>query len=95
MNITKDTVRKMAHLARLELNESEEQSMANDLTKIIGWMEQLNEVETTDIKPLTHISHEINVFRDDIAHNQLNRADGLKNAPQANDSYFIVPKVME
>lgn len=93
--ITQDTVQKMAHLARLELSEKEEQSMANDLTKIIGWMEQLNEVETTGIEPLTHISEEINVFREDVAYNQLNRADGLKNAPQANDAYFIVPKVME
>jgi aspartyl-tRNA(Asn)/glutamyl-tRNA(Gln) amidotransferase subunit C len=93
--ITQDTVQKMAHLARLELSEKEEQSMANDLTKIIGWMEQLNEVETTGIEPLTHISEEINVFREDVANNQLNRADGLKNAPQANDAYLIVPKVME
>lgn len=95
MKIEQQTVKKMAHLARLELTEQEEVKMVEDLSKILDWMDQLKELDTTEVAPLTHMSEEVNVFREDLAKNQLSREKGLKNAPKQDGEYFLVPKVIE
>lgn len=95
MKIEQQTVKKIAHLARLELSEQEEVKMVEDLSKILDWMDQLKELDTTAVEPLTHMSEEINVFREDVAKNQLTREQGLKNAPKQDGEYFLVPKVIE
>ena len=95
MNIDIETIRKIAHLARLELKPEEEQQMSVDFAKILDWMDQLNELDTTDIQPLMHMHREVNVFREDVAKNELTKEQGLYNAPQKNEDYFMVPKVME
>ena len=95
MKITKETVEKIAHLARLDINPTEAAAMQTDLTKILNWMEQLNEVDTEGIEPLTHMSSEVNVLRKDEAKNTLSREAGLKNAPEQTEEYFTVPKVVE
>ncbi len=95
MEIDKKTVEKMAHLARLELSEQESEKMVEDLSKILNWMDQLKELDTTHVQPLTHMSEEVNIFREDIAKNELSREKGLKNAPSHNGEYFQVPKVIE
>ncbi|RYU94711.1 Asp-tRNA(Asn)/Glu-tRNA(Gln) amidotransferase subunit GatC [Emticicia agri] len=95
MKIEQQTVKKIAHLARLELSEPEEVKMVEDLSKILDWMDQLKELDTTAVEPLTHMSEEVNVFREDIANNQLSREKGLKNAPKQDGEYFLVPKVIE
>jgi aspartyl-tRNA(Asn)/glutamyl-tRNA(Gln) amidotransferase subunit C len=95
MKISEETIDKMAHLSRLELSDSEKESMKNDLTNIVTWMEQLNEVDTSGIEPLTHMSEEVNVFRDDVPNNNISRIDALVNSPANDDLYFSVPKVIE
>lgn len=95
MKIDEGTVNKIAHLSRLELSKEESTRMVEDLSKILDWMEQLNEVDTTDVEPLTHINQDVNVFREDVADNQLSRERALKNAPLKNETYFMVPKVIE
>ncbi|RFS15478.1 Asp-tRNA(Asn)/Glu-tRNA(Gln) amidotransferase subunit GatC [Emticicia sp. C21] len=95
MKIEQQTVKKIAHLARLELSEQEEVKMVEDLSKILDWMDQLKELDTTAVEPLTHMSEEVNVFREDVANNQLTREQGLKNAPKQDGEYFLVPKVIE
>jgi aspartyl-tRNA(Asn)/glutamyl-tRNA(Gln) amidotransferase subunit C len=95
MIIDQKTVEKMAHLSRLELSEQESEKMVGDLSKILNWMDQLKELDTTNVEPLTHMSEEANVFREDIAKNTLSREKGLKNAPSQNGEYFQVPKVIE
>ena len=95
MKIDKKTVEKMAHLARLELSEQEEGKMVEDLSKILNWMDQLKELDTSNVQPLTHMSEEVNVFREDVVKNELAREKGLKNAPSQNGEYFQVPKVIE
>jgi len=95
MKIEQQTVKKIAHLARLELSEQEEVKMVEDLSKILDWMDQLKELDTSAVEPLTHMSEEVNVFREDIAKNQLTREQGLKNAPKQDGEYFLVPKVIE
>ncbi|CAH0997187.1 Glutamyl-tRNA(Gln) amidotransferase subunit C [Emticicia aquatica] len=95
MKIDQKTVKNIAHLARLELSEQEEVKMVEDLSKILNWMDQLKELDTTNVEPLTHMSEEVNVFREDVAKNELSREKGLKNAPSQNGEYFQVPKVIE
>ncbi|NBA87064.1 Asp-tRNA(Asn)/Glu-tRNA(Gln) amidotransferase subunit GatC [Emticicia sp. CRIBPO] len=95
MKIDEGTVQKIAHLSRLELSREDSTKMVEDLSAILDWMEQLNEVDTTGIEPLTHINPDVNVFREDVADNQLSRERGLRNAPLKNEEYFMVPKVIE
>jgi aspartyl-tRNA(Asn)/glutamyl-tRNA(Gln) amidotransferase subunit C len=95
MNIDQSTVKNIAHLSRLELNETEQHEMVSSLSKILTWMEQLNEINTDGVEPITHMSEEVNIMREDVANNALSREDGLKNAPKAIGEYFGVPKVIE
>jgi len=95
MQIDKDTLHKIAHLARLEIKTEEEDALLKSLENVLSWMEHLNELDTTDIAPLTHLSAEINVMRDDIAGSHLSRQEGLFNAPSQDGTYFSVPKVIE
>ncbi|QIX60713.1 Asp-tRNA(Asn)/Glu-tRNA(Gln) amidotransferase subunit GatC [Hymenobacter lutimineralis] len=89
------TLRQLAHLARLEFDPAKEQQMLGDLNKILDWVDQLRQLDTTDVEPLVHLSHEINVLRPDEAHNSISHADGLRNAPRKDSDYFRVPKVLE
>jgi len=89
------TLRKLAHLSRLELDESKEQKMLGELNKILNWVEQLRELDTANVEPLVHLSHEVNVLRPDEAKNTVNHQDGLRNAPRKDSDYFRVPKVLD
>lgn len=95
MNIDIETIKKISHLARLELKPEEEQQMSSDFAKILDWMDQLNELDTSNVEPLMHMHQGVNIFRKDIAKNELTKAEGLINAPQKNEDYFMVPKVKE
>ncbi len=95
MNINKETLHKIAHLARLNFEGHSEEEMITSMNDMIHWVEQLKEVDTDGVEPLTHMSEEINVLRDDIVKPHLSHERGLKNAPQKDSDYFRVPKVME
>ena len=95
MEIDLATIRKIAHLARLELKPEEEQQMSGDFAKILEWMNQLNELDTKNVEPLMHMHIGVNVFRKDVSNNELTKKEGLVNAPLNNDDYIMVPKVME
>lgn len=95
MQIDKDTLHKIAHLARLEVKPEEEAPLLKSLESVLSWMEQLDELDTTDVAPLTHISEEINVMREDVVGNHLPRKQALVNAPSQDGTYFRVPKVIE
>ena len=89
------TIRGLAHLARLEFNETKEQEMLSDLNKILNWMDKINELNTDHVEPLIHMSEEVNVMREDVAQNTVSHEEGLRNAPKKDSDYFRVPKVME
>ena len=89
------TIRKIAHLARLEFNEEKEQEMLQDLNKILNWVDQLRELDTESVEPLIHMSEEVNVVREDLAQNTVSHDEALKNAPKKDSDYFRVPKVLE
>ncbi|HNP18288.1 MAG TPA: Asp-tRNA(Asn)/Glu-tRNA(Gln) amidotransferase subunit GatC [Fulvivirga sp.] len=95
MKIDKELLNKTAHLARLEFDDSAAEEMMSDMTKIITWVEKLNEVDTENVAPLTTMSHEINVLRNDEVKPHLSHERALKNAPKKDADYFRVPKVME
>jgi aspartyl-tRNA(Asn)/glutamyl-tRNA(Gln) amidotransferase subunit C len=95
MNIDIQTIRKLAHLARLEFDEAKEQEMQQDLTKILDWMDKLRELDTSAVEPLIHMSEEVNVLREDVAFNAITHEEGLRNAPKKDADYFRVPKVLE
>jgi aspartyl-tRNA(Asn)/glutamyl-tRNA(Gln) amidotransferase subunit C len=95
MKVDQETLHKIAHLSRLDIKPDEEASLLNSLNGVLTWMEQLNEVDTTGVEPLTHMSDETNVLRDDIVANHLSREQALVNAPQHDEQFFEVPKVLE
>lgn len=95
MKVDHETLQKIAHLARLEVKPEEETELINSLNGVLTWMEQLNEIDTTGVEPLTHISMETNVLREDVVGNHLARERALSNAPQHDEQFFEVPKVLE
>jgi aspartyl-tRNA(Asn)/glutamyl-tRNA(Gln) amidotransferase subunit C len=95
MIIDKDTVEKVANLARLELAEDEKDALIKDMNKILGFMDKLNEMDTRGVEPLIYMTDEINGTREDEIKQLITTEEGLKNAPKHNDEYFLVAKVIE
>ncbi|NHA03893.1 Asp-tRNA(Asn)/Glu-tRNA(Gln) amidotransferase subunit GatC [Mucilaginibacter sp. HC2] len=95
MTIDKETVEKVAHLARLELNETEKQEMIKDMSKILDFMAKLNELDTTGVEPLVYMTADTNVLRDDVVKQQITHQEALENAPKHDENYFLVAKVIE
>ena len=95
MQVNKETLRKIADLSRLELEEKTEGALLDSLNHILTWMEMLNEIDTSQVEPLTHMSEEVNNVRDDVAKPPLSHERGLVNAPKRDADYFRVPKVLD
>ncbi len=95
MSIDKETVKKIAHLARLEYDEKGEEEMVKDMNKMLSFVEKLNEVDTSDVEPLIYISKEVNVLREDDVIQEISQKEALKNAPKKDSDYFKVPKVID
>lgn len=94
MEVNETLVQQLADLARLEFNEQEKTEIKGDLQRMITFVEKLNELDTTDVKPLLHMTADRNVLREDVLVPSITREEGLQNAPAANDQYFKVPKVI-
>ena len=95
MDINRELLDKIAHLARLEFAEKDAEKMMQDMTSIVNWMDKLNEVNTDEVEPLTTMSHEINSMREDKVGTHLNHEEALKQAPKKDADYFRVPNVFE
>ena len=95
MKIDRPLLDKIAHLARLEFDEKDAEKVMQDMTTIVEWVEKLNEVDTEGVEPLTSMSHELNAFREDKVEATLSHQEVLKNAPQHDENFFRVPKVLE
>jgi aspartyl-tRNA(Asn)/glutamyl-tRNA(Gln) amidotransferase subunit C len=95
MKIDKETLQRIAHLARLDFEEKGANEMIESMTEILDWVEQLNELDTDGVEPLTNMAVEQNVLREDEVKEPLSHERGLKNAPKKDSDYFRVPKVME
>jgi aspartyl-tRNA(Asn)/glutamyl-tRNA(Gln) amidotransferase subunit C len=95
MKIDKETLNKIAHLARLEFEDKDADKMLQDMTNMVNFVEKLNEVDTTGVEPLTTMSHEVNALREDEVKPHLDHHLALKNAPKKDENYVKVPKVIE
>jgi len=94
MNIDRETVDKIAHLARLDMAENDKQEMIGDMNRILDFMAKLNEVDTSGVEPLVYMSTEVNAFREDVARQDITTEEALENAPKHNEQYFMVAKVI-
>lgn len=95
MSVTKDDVKYVADLARLRFTDEESETMAGEMSKILDFVETLNEVDTEDVEPLEHVIELEYRFRKDEAGEPLSHEEALRNAPDADSDYFRVPRVIE
>jgi aspartyl-tRNA(Asn)/glutamyl-tRNA(Gln) amidotransferase subunit C len=90
------TVDEVAHLARLEFNSAEEKNnILVDMNRMLGFIDKLNELDTTTVEPLIYMTNEKNILRADEPKLTLSQKEALKNAPKKDSDYFKVPKVIE
>jgi aspartyl-tRNA(Asn)/glutamyl-tRNA(Gln) amidotransferase subunit C len=95
MKLSLEEVRHISKLSRLSLSEEEAGLYATQLSKIIDHVEQLNNLDTSEIEPTSHIIPLDNVMADDIQGISLSREEALKNAPDSTDKFYRVPKIIE
>ena len=95
MSIGKATVAKIARLARIHIAEEKQAALASELSNILGWVEQLGEVNTDDVAPMTSVVEVRLPEREDVITDGDCRDDILANAPDTDGSFFVVPKVVE
>ena len=93
--IDQTQVRKVAKLSRLDLTEDEVQEFTGQLSAILDYVEKMNELDTTGVEPLAHCLPVSNVLREDSAKESLGTEKVLANAPQRDDEFFKVPKILD
>lgn len=93
--ITKEEIQKIARLARLSISEEESEVYKKDLNTILNYVKELTELDTEDVKPMSHVLEIKNVWRDDSADKVSDSEDLLSNAPKREKDYFKVPKILE
>ena len=93
--ITKEQVEHIAHLSRLEIREDEVAGYIEKMESVVGLFDKLNSVDTAEIKPTYHVLDLVNVFREDVAQEGMNRDEVLKNAHETEAGQFKVPTIIE
>ena len=95
MTIDLKTVKHISKLSRISIDDKKAKKLEKDLNAIFKWIEQLNELNTEKVEPLTSIAETTLRFRKDQIKTENIREDILKNSPKENKDYFVVPKVVE
>ena len=95
MSVDTATVRHIAKLARLQMSDAEVEALVPELNNILGWVEQLGEVDTSGVEPLTAVIHQQLRLREDVITDGNVRDAVMLNAPDAQHGFFAVPKVIE
>jgi len=95
MKLTRDEVQRVAVLARLRLAPDEETQLTDQLDRILVYMEKLDELDTTTVEPLSYPVNAVNAFREDKVTNRPNADALLANAPDRDNTFFKVPKIIE
>jgi aspartyl-tRNA(Asn)/glutamyl-tRNA(Gln) amidotransferase subunit C len=95
MSVSNEQVRHIAKLARIAMSDEEIERLAPELNNILGWIEQLSEVNTDGVEPLTAVIDQKMRLRDDVVTDGNIRDEVLANAPEAQHGFFAVPKVIE
>ncbi len=94
MSVSRKDVEHIAELARLKFNDEELENFTNQLNEILTYVDKLNELNTENIEPLSHPIENNNVFRDDKVKPSVSKEEALKNAPEKDENFFRVPKVI-
>ena len=94
MSVTMKDIEKIAELAKLKFSEQELKDFTPQMNEILNYMEKLNELDTENVKPLSHPIEQTNVFREDKLKPSISTEEALKNAPAKDDNHFKVPKVI-
>lgn len=94
MPVSREEVQHVAQLARLDFSEEEEARMADELSQILEYVDKLDELDTSGVAPMSHVLDVSNVFRPDEVKTRIDRGQALEPAPEADDEYFRVPKVV-
>ena len=92
MKVNNKTIKRLAELAQLNLDESESKKLSSDLEHILAFVEKLGEVDTTDVQPLTHIHEASNIFDDDEPRQFDIKEEALNNSSSSNSDYFKIKK---
>ena len=95
MSVDRETVRRIARLARLAVDEGQVAAMETELNALLSWVEELEEVNVEGVPPMTSVVEQRLKMRDDEVTDGGYAADIIKNAPQAENHFFVVPKVVE
>ena len=94
MKVDNKLISDLARLAKLQFDEKSSLSMQEDFKKILAFVDKLSEINTEDVEPLKYLSEEKNVLRDDEKAENISQEDALKNAPEKDSDYILVPKVI-
>ena len=94
MEVNDALVDKLAHLSRLDFNETEKAGIRKDLQQMIAFVDKLNELNLDGVEPMLFMSEEVNVLREDEVKGSISREEALKNAPLHDEKFFKVPKVI-
>jgi aspartyl-tRNA(Asn)/glutamyl-tRNA(Gln) amidotransferase subunit C len=95
MSVDKETVAKIARLARVRVDENHKESLAKELSNILGWIEQLSELDTDGVEPMTSVVSMKLPLRDDVVNDGGYPERVTANAPEAAHGFYAVPKVVE
>jgi len=95
MEINNELIDKLSALAKLEFEGDDKELIKEDLTKMLGFIEKLNNVDTEGVEPLIYMTEEESVMRPDVVKETISQEEALKNAPQKDSYYFKVPKVLK
>ncbi len=95
MEISIALVENLANLSKLQFEEAEKRAIQEDLQRMIGFIAELESVDTTGVEPLLHMGDAANVLREDLVTGSVSRADALSNAALADEAFFKVPKVIK
>jgi len=95
MKITPEEVEHVAKLARLALSPGEKEKMRAHLDAILTYIDKLNELDTTQVELTSHVIPMTNIFRDDTVRPSLSQEEALANAPDRQDAFFRVPRILE
>ena len=95
MEVTDKLVAYVAELAHLKLDDAQKQQAADDLARMIGYVDKLSELDTEGVEPMSHAFPVTNVFREDEVRESMAREQVLANAPAVKDGCFLVPKTVE
>jgi aspartyl-tRNA(Asn)/glutamyl-tRNA(Gln) amidotransferase subunit C len=95
MALSRDEVRHVAELARLSFSEEEERRMAEEMSRILDYVDKLDELDTSGVPSMSHVLDVTNVFRADDVESRIDREQALEPAPEADGEYFQVPKVID